>query len=108
VSFFDPEAKESMMIDPLIGKPDERNIDNWLLDISKKADVNQQLNTQWIKFVGQRALLVDYRNADGTETQCIYVLCPRHTLQISINLHRRSTALFQQMLNTFRLTSTNR
>jgi hypothetical protein len=103
VSFFDRETEELMMIEPLIGKPHERSVDDWLLETSETADLNQQLRKQWITLAGRRALRVDYRNADGTESEHTYVLCRAHTLKISIGLHGRSTGLFQQMLNTFLL-----
>jgi hypothetical protein len=108
VSFFDVKTGESMMVDPLIGRPNGRSLDDWLLEISRTVYLSQQLGHKWITLAGQRALRVDYRNADGTETECTYLVGGRHTLRIHIDLHGRSTALFQEMLNTFRFANTSR
>jgi len=73
-----------------------------------KAYQTAQLGSQWITIAGQRALRVDYRNADGSESECTYIVWRGRTLQIDIGLNGSATGLFQEMLNTFRVTSTNR
>src|SRR5206468_10811579 len=66
VTFYDPVTDQSMMIEPLAPKPNDRTVEDWLTETSETNDLNHLLTKDWVVVAGRRALKVIYRNADST------------------------------------------
>jgi hypothetical protein len=92
-------------------KPPDTNVDAWLADLSKTANLCPHISEQRLTLNGLPALKVRYRTANEDETEAVFVVSGLRTFEIYFggemprvpleNLHNYPTYL--EMLGTFRV-----
>jgi hypothetical protein len=101
VTISDPLANEMVMIEHLVDQPANQTVDAWLHDVARTTVANPQVSEEWTSVGGTKALKVVNRNPDSTESENIYVVRGSRTFAIRMP----SNALCQQILSTFRFTT---
>jgi hypothetical protein len=104
VSFFDPSTNGILMIQHLKDKPPDEGVDAWLNDVARVAVANRRIGEEWILLDGRRALKVNTRNPDRTESDNIYVVDGEKTFFLQAS-PIGNAAFYQpckQMLSTFK------
>jgi len=89
------------MIEHLVDQPANQTVDAWLHDVARTTVANPQVSEEWTSVGGTKALKVVNRNPDSTESENIYVVRGSRTFAIRMP----SNALCQQILSTFRFTT---
>jgi len=104
VSLYNTTTKQVIMIEPLIDKPADQSVEQWLNATQATTNVNPRVNEEWISLDGSRALKVINSNRDSTESENIYVVHGSKTFAIRADRNVPSYQLYRQMLSTFRFT----
>ncbi|MGA2273938.1 MAG: hypothetical protein ABSH00_10320 [Bryobacteraceae bacterium] len=104
VSFFDPATGGTIMIKRLKNKPADQSVARWLNDVKQVAVVNPRVMERWITLDGARALRVETRNPDSTESENIYIVDGSRTffIQASPIQNMSFYRLYARMLSTLR------
>lgn len=107
------DSRNSVWVDPLMGKPKDEDADEWLNDLKASTNANHVVSQQWILLNGTRALAVKYSDGIGVESEAIYFIHGSNSFAIRINLDNKpgeklenapGYAVAKQVLTTFRFT----
>lgn len=102
VTFYDPQTKAIVMIQPLADKPSDQAIESWLHHVAKMNNLNPQVSEEWVLLDAVKALSVVNRHPDSTEYEYIYVVRNSKTFALTTGRNLLPNAVWQRMLSTFR------
>lgn len=105
-----------MIVEPLEDKPSGMTVDDWLTEISKTNNVNEQIAQEKMRLSEIPALKVRYRTKSGEETESVYLAAGSKTFDVEfsgdLGGKRPAVSLesfpnyraYLKMLETFRVT----
>lgn len=102
VTIFEPSTKTMVMIEHLIDKPVEEDVEPWLKEVSRDTILSPLISEEWIVLDHKKALKVINGNLDSTKSENIYVLYGPKTFAIRTDRNTLSYATYQRMLSTFK------
>lgn len=102
MTIFEPFTKTMIMIEHLIDKPVDEDVEPWLKEVSRDTVLNPQISEEWIVLDHRKALRVTNGNLDSTSSENIYVLDGKKTFAIRASRNDPSYATYQRMLSTFK------
>jgi len=98
-----PATKAWIMIEPLIDKPGDQTVEEWLNDVKQTVNLSPRIGEKWVLLDGTRALKVITQGGDSTHEN-VYVVHDSRTFYISFQTGTPSESLCRKILSTFRFT----